>query len=136
MPRIPSSLANRAVFQVTDKMVEKLGVQRTPGANPEMYKSDDYSVHLKGDNQTPMQQEREAAGQSWLTWLNFSALIDSKHVCLLLTNRLAPHQPVLVSTLDLEQDLEPAMQQVLVCTGLCHSVDVLYGTFAVRYWES
>lgn len=44
-------------------MVEKLGVQRTPGANPEMYKSDDYSVHLKGDNQTPMQQEREAAEQ-------------------------------------------------------------------------
>lgn len=47
-------------------MVEKLGVRRTPHANPEMYKSDDYSVHLKGDNQTPMQQEREAAGQTRL----------------------------------------------------------------------
>lgn len=49
--------------KITDKMVEKLGVRRTPHANPEMYKSDDYSVHLKGDNQTPMQQEREAAEQ-------------------------------------------------------------------------
>ncbi|KAL3149397.1 hypothetical protein ABBQ32_002193 [Trebouxia sp. C0010 RCD-2024] len=49
--------------KITDKMVEKLGVQRTPGANPEMYKSDDYSVHLKGNNQTPKQQEREIAEQ-------------------------------------------------------------------------
>ena len=53
-------------LQITDKLVEKIGVQRTPGANPEMYKSDDYSVHLKGDNQTPMQEEREVAGQSCL----------------------------------------------------------------------
>ena len=44
-------------------MVEKLGVQRTPGANPEMYKSDDYSAHLKGENRTMEQREREEAGE-------------------------------------------------------------------------
>ncbi|DBB08957.1 TPA: hypothetical protein ACH3X3_007592 [Trebouxia sp. C0006] len=46
---------------LTDKMVDKLGVQRTPGANPEMYKSDDYSAHLKGENRTMEQREREEA---------------------------------------------------------------------------
>ncbi|DBA70395.1 TPA: hypothetical protein ACH3X2_011810 [Trebouxia sp. C0005] len=46
---------------LTDKMVEKVGVQRTPGANPEMYKSDDYSAHLKGENRTMEQRERDEA---------------------------------------------------------------------------
>lgn len=51
-------------------MVEKLGVQRTPGANPEMYKSDDYSAHLKGENRTMEQREREEAGElpKFTTW--------------------------------------------------------------------
>lgn len=44
------SLSPNSCMQLTDKLVEKVGVQRTPGANPEMYKSDDYSAHLKGDN--------------------------------------------------------------------------------------
>ena len=52
--------------QLTDKLVEKIGVQRTPTANPEMYKTDDYSAHLKGDNRTIMQREREEAGKIWL----------------------------------------------------------------------
>lgn len=56
-------------------MVEKIGVQRTPGANPEMYNSDDYSAHLKGDNsvhkpadnlQTSTQTQSEVAGECWL----------------------------------------------------------------------
>ncbi|DBA97138.1 TPA: hypothetical protein ACH3X1_014906 [Trebouxia sp. C0004] len=47
--------------KLTDKMVEKLGVQRTPAANPEMYQSDDYSAHLKGENRTMEQREREEA---------------------------------------------------------------------------
>jgi len=73
--------------------VEKIGVQRTPGANPEMYKSDDYSVHLKGDNQTPMQQEREVAGQSCL-----HSPVDSTQDALPPKNMFAtkPHQPVLM----------------------------------------
>jgi len=52
------------LLQLTDKLVEKIGVQRTPAANPEMYKSDDYSAHLKGDNRTVMQREREQAGKT------------------------------------------------------------------------
>ena len=53
-------------LQVTDKMVEKVGVQRTPGANPENYKTDDYSTHLKGENSTHGQMERvEAGGVTW-----------------------------------------------------------------------
>ena len=50
-------------MQLTDKMVEKFGVQRTPTANPEMYKSDDYSAHLKGENRTMEQRERDEAGK-------------------------------------------------------------------------
>ena len=50
-------------LQLTDKLVEKVGVQRTPAANPEMYKSDDYSAHLKGDNRTVMQRDNETAGR-------------------------------------------------------------------------
>ncbi len=50
-------------LQLTEKMVEKIGVQRTPGANPENYKSDDYSAHLKGENRTMEQREREEAGE-------------------------------------------------------------------------
>ena len=50
-------------------------MQRTPGANPEMYMSTEYSEHLKGDNsvhkkdsnhETPGQREREFAGESFL----------------------------------------------------------------------
>ena len=50
-------------LQHTDKMVEKIGVQRTPAANPEMYKSDDYSANLKGENRTMQQRERDEAGE-------------------------------------------------------------------------
>lgn len=72
-------------------MVEKIGVQRTPGANPEMYKSDDYSVHLKGDNsvhkgadslQTGKQTESEVAGNCWLplrTECSERTLFTGKH---------------------------------------------------------
>ena len=57
-----ANYADLLVLQLTDKLVEKIGVQRTPAANPEMYKSDDYSVHLKGHNRTEQQAEREIAG--------------------------------------------------------------------------
>ena len=50
-------------LQLTDKLVEKIGVQRTPAANPEMYKSDDYSVHLKGTNKTEAQDKHDQAGK-------------------------------------------------------------------------
>ena len=50
-------------LQITDKLVEKVGIQRTPAANPEMYKSDDYSAHLKGEHRTMAQRERDEAGE-------------------------------------------------------------------------
>lgn len=49
------------LLQVTDKLVDKIGVQRTPNANPEDYKSEDYSAHLKGSNKTMMEREEEAS---------------------------------------------------------------------------
>ena len=84
-------------MQVTDKLVEKIGVQRTPGANPEMYKTDDYSAHLKGDNsvhnpdsnqETVGQREREFAGESCLPVCLFTA---NPGKTMSLTARCAPH---------------------------------------------
>ena len=77
-------------FQLTDKLVEKIGVQRTPGANPEMYKSDDYSVHLKGDNQTPGQKEREIAGGSRLRGQDMPSRKHSS----MLAAQYAPNLPI------------------------------------------
>ncbi len=62
-PDTRQNLSKCCYLQLTDKMVEKLGVQRTPAANPEMYKSDDYSAHLKGENRTMQQRERNEAGE-------------------------------------------------------------------------
>ena len=74
---MPRSITDWMCFlQITDKLVEKVGVQRTPTANPEMYKSDDYSAHLKGDNRTMAQRERNEAGEHILGCLSDASLLN------------------------------------------------------------
>ena len=71
-------ISQMCCVQITDKLVEKLGVQRTPHANPESYSTGEYSQHLKGDNsvhkkesnqETPGQRERELAGEFRLPFI-------------------------------------------------------------------
>lgn len=68
-------------MQLTDKLVEKIGVQRTPAANPEMYKSDDYSVHLKGDNSTGEQSGPGKAGKHAFTEPALCETFPSSALC-------------------------------------------------------
>ena len=70
-------------LQLTDKLVEKIGVQRTPAANPEMYKTDDYSVHLKGSNKSEAEAAHDKAGTvEWLlACLSCSQILKLSFTC-------------------------------------------------------
>lgn len=115
-------ISQSCCVQLTDKLVDKVGVQRTPHANPENYSTGEYSEHIKGDNsvhkresnqETPGQRERELAGEICLP--------PSHHKCGRLETLPNLHlmlgiEPLLAQT-QAEQTLEAAVQ--LICMVYC-----------------